>query len=248
MQCIVGTVKRCPVCGPEPSVVVCDADGTTIRVRRDFLVAMRTPQERTPDGAPSVAGSKHADRVFIKTKETRGLLLLSVFSVSDEVLANLPMLDAAARPAAVAAPRRGGGRARGRGGRRRRARENPCCRWVFTLNNYTEGEAAAIKSLSTDVVKFLVVGREVGEQGTPHLQGILPRTSSATHAVLFPALSQQTGLQSFREKKHKEEFNIPSWEFEADFNPEVAAVNKREEYSWVNYEGQPWVDTNSPIF
>eukprot|EP00058_Branchiostoma_floridae_P013456 XP_002598944.1 hypothetical protein BRAFLDRAFT_79874 [Branchiostoma floridae] len=57
------------------------------------------------------------------------------------------------------APRRGGGRARGRGGRRRRARENKCCRWVFTLNNHTE-EAAAIKSLSTDVVKFLVVGRQ----------------------------------------------------------------------------------------
>lgn len=41
-------------------------------------------------------------------------------------------------------------------------------RIVFTLNNYTTGEYEAIKKLRC---KWLIVGREVGENGTPHLQG-----------------------------------------------------------------------------
>lgn len=39
----------------------------------------------------------------------------------------------------------------------------------FTLNNYTEDEYQYI--LDLQIFKYLVVGREVGEQGTPHLQG-----------------------------------------------------------------------------
>ncbi|KAI8522111.1 hypothetical protein Bbelb_018650 [Branchiostoma belcheri] len=63
----------CPLCGEEPSVIICD--GTAIGFRRDFLAAMEVPEESTQDGRPSVAGSKHADRVFIKSKQARELLL-----------------------------------------------------------------------------------------------------------------------------------------------------------------------------
>lgn len=70
-------------------------------------------------------------------------------------------------------------------------------RWVFTLNNYSDEEYAAI--LDSDSLKYLIVGREVGESGTPHLQGYfeLPneRTLSGlkkdpmfTRAHLEPAL------------------------------------------------------------
>jgi hypothetical protein len=41
-------------------------------------------------------------------------------------------------------------------------------RFVFTLNNYTEQEYTDI--ISTDV-RWIVVGREIGDEGTPHLQG-----------------------------------------------------------------------------
>lgn len=52
-------------------------------------------------------------------------------------------------------------------------------RFVFTLNNPTEDERASYAQLSEhDDVKYLIIGRERGEQGTPHLQGfiILSRT------------------------------------------------------------------------
>lgn len=54
-------------------------------------------------------------------------------------------------------------------------------RWCFTLNNPTPAEAQLfdgfgrsltnLGSNSTTQLKYLVVGREVGAQGTPHLQG-----------------------------------------------------------------------------
>jgi len=43
-------------------------------------------------------------------------------------------------------------------------------RFVFTLNNYTEQEYQALVDFSKDVTWF-IMGRETGENGTPHLQG-----------------------------------------------------------------------------
>eukprot|EP00058_Branchiostoma_floridae_P024016 XP_002609506.1 hypothetical protein BRAFLDRAFT_95599 [Branchiostoma floridae] len=63
-------VFRCPVCGEEPTCVVCD--GTCIGFRKDFLPPAT---EETKDTGPRVAGSRHADRVFVKTKQARDLLL-----------------------------------------------------------------------------------------------------------------------------------------------------------------------------
>jgi len=42
--------------------------------------------------------------------------------------------------------------------------------WAFTLNNHTVHEEAALPDAS-DKVRYLIYGREVGETGTPHLQG-----------------------------------------------------------------------------
>lgn len=42
--------------------------------------------------------------------------------------------------------------------------------WCFTLNNYTDEEFNAIKEISC---RYLIVGEELGEQGTPHLQGFI---------------------------------------------------------------------------
>jgi len=46
-----------------------------------------------------------------------------------------------------------------------------CKRWTFTLNNYTEEEYSKLISIfSTDNTKY-IIGKEVGDKGTPHLQG-----------------------------------------------------------------------------
>lgn len=49
------------------------------------------------------------------------------------------------------------------------ATRNRLTRFVFTLNNWTEEELAAIKTITN--VKWLIVGKERGENNTDHLQG-----------------------------------------------------------------------------
>lgn len=47
--------------------------------------------------------------------------------------------------------------------------KNPLRNFCFTINNYNEDSLDALKSF--DSIRYLVAGREVGESGTPHLQG-----------------------------------------------------------------------------
>ncbi|ADD62475.1 replication-association protein [Human stool-associated circular virus NG13] len=55
---------------------------------------------------------------------------------------------------------------------KRKKRQNPAKRWCFTLNNYTQLEAITIEQLlCTEEVQYAIVGEEIGENGTPHLQG-----------------------------------------------------------------------------
>lgn len=47
-------------------------------------------------------------------------------------------------------------------------------RWLFTLNNYTDEEVEAMKSLALDKCRYMVFGYEKAPKtGTPHLQGYL---------------------------------------------------------------------------
>ncbi len=44
--------------------------------------------------------------------------------------------------------------------------------YVWTLNNYSAEEETTLREMGTaEFTKFMVFGREIGEQGTPHLQG-----------------------------------------------------------------------------
>lgn len=48
--------------------------------------------------------------------------------------------------------------------------------WCFTVNNYSEGDENLFKELAC---AYMVYGREVGESGTPHLQGFVSLNSNS---------------------------------------------------------------------
>lgn len=61
----------------------------------------------------------------------------------------------------------------GSGGLGNTKRVSPCKKWCFTYNNYTESDRVnLINLLGSNGSKF-IIGEEVGENGTPHLQGYI---------------------------------------------------------------------------
>lgn len=49
----------------------------------------------------------------------------------------------------------------------------PCKRWCFTQNNYTSEDIEKISSIVLELCNIAIIGEEVGESGTPHLQGYI---------------------------------------------------------------------------
>lgn len=61
--------------------------------------------------------------------------------------------------------------------------------WCFTLNNYTAQDVEALaqkasESLESGSIFYLVYGREIGESGTPHLQGFIAFATRKTLAFV----------------------------------------------------------------
>lgn len=65
---------------------------------------------------------------------------------------------------------------------------SPAKHWFFTWNNYTKENIESLKALDSSKVPFLRFQTEIGESGTPHLQGCL---SFAVKSRPMGMLSQQ---------------------------------------------------------
>ncbi len=50
---------------------------------------------------------------------------------------------------------------------------SPSIRWCMTLNNPSDDDIKSFSSICSKFCKFAIVGLEVGESGTPHLQGYI---------------------------------------------------------------------------
>ena len=48
---------------------------------------------------------------------------------------------------------------------------SPAKKWAFTYNNYTENEYSSIIEVLKEKCDVAIVGKEIAESGTPHLQG-----------------------------------------------------------------------------
>jgi len=49
--------------------------------------------------------------------------------------------------------------------------QNKALRYCFTLNNYSSDEYSSICERLGSITQYFIIGKEVGEAGTPHLQG-----------------------------------------------------------------------------
>jgi len=66
-----------------------------------------------------------------------------------------------------------------------KARIAPSIRWIMVLNNWTNEELTSIGSIMNKNCKFAILGSEVGELGTPHLQGYFEFKNKARPSAVF---------------------------------------------------------------
>lgn len=57
--------------------------------------------------------------------------------------------------------------------------------WCFTLNNWTDDDLKGISSIVPEKCKSCLIGSEIGESGTPHLQGYIEFKTKARPKSVF---------------------------------------------------------------
>lgn len=62
---------------------------------------------------------------------------------------------------------------------------SPSIHWCFTLNNWTNEDLQAISSIVPEKCKTCLIGSEIGESGTPHLQGYIELKVKARPKSIF---------------------------------------------------------------
>ena len=61
----------------------------------------------------------------------------------------------------------------------------PAIRWCFTFNNYSTDEYNSIVPKFRLLAKYYIIGKEVGESGTPHLQGYVEFKKKYANNIMY---------------------------------------------------------------
>lgn len=72
--------------------------------------------------------------------------------------------------------------------------------WVYTLNNYEDAEEASLKKVKS---KYHVIGKEIGECGTPHLQGYIYFVNAKSFKTVKKLLGERCHIET-RKGTHEE--------------------------------------------
>ena len=105
-------------------------------------------------------------------------------------------------------------------------RVNPAKAWCFTLNNYTENEVGALVQRFSDLSDkyYFIVGKEVGAQGTPHLQGYIEKKTGRFRPLpCFEVKRDGVNAMHFERAKGSRKQNYKYCSKEFDF---VTNINK----------------------
>lgn len=71
-------------------------------------------------------------------------------------------------------------------------------KWCFTLNNYSDEEFQFISDYLRTCTNYFIIGKEVGDQGTPHLQGYISFKEVHSLVQVKASVSQRAHFEASR--------------------------------------------------
>lgn len=74
----------------------------------------------------------------------------------------------------------------------------PLLHFCFTINNYVEEDISRLQILFEEEAKYWIIGKEIGESGTPHLQGYASYKRRRTFDVIRNQLGARAHIERSR--------------------------------------------------
>lgn len=110
---------------------------------------------------------------------------------------------------------------------------SPAKRWCFTLNNWTESDYSSIVPLLQKECDKWILGKEVGESGTPHLQGFLRFKKKARPCSVFSFTNRIKWIKCNGNDESNYEYCKKDKDYISEGFPKEPTTIKREEfYEW----------------